>query len=160
MPTQMLLAACLVVGCATSASAQDPERMLGVWKLESFDIEFQDSGEKRTPFGAHPNGYLIFTPEGRMMALLTPEGRTAPQTDAERAEAFTSMYAYSGSYRLEGDRWITRVDVAWNEAWTGTDQVRYYRFDGKTLVVTSAWAPSPNFDGRRVRGTVTWQRAK
>lgn len=160
MLKRVLLAVCLVVGCSASAYAQDLERMLGVWRLESFDVEFQDSGEKNTPFGANPNGYIIFTPEGRMMALLTPEGRKAPQTDPERAEAFKSMYAYSGTYRLEGDRWITKVDAAWNEAWTGTDQVRYYRFEGEKLVVTSAWAASPNFDGRRVRGILTWHKAK
>lgn len=155
-----MLAICVAMVCAASVFAQDRERTLGIWKLESFDVEFQDSGERKTPFGASPNGYIIFTPEGRMMALLTPEDRQAPETDAERAEAFKSIYAYSGMYRLEGDQWTTKVDTAWNEAWTGTDQVRYYRFDGEKLIVTSAWASSPNFDGRHVRGILTWQKAK
>jgi len=146
--------------CVSSAFGQDRERILGTWKLESVYIEFHDSGERKTPFGANPNGYIIFTPEGRMMALLTPESRKAPQTDAERAEAFKSMYAYSGIYRLEGDRFITKVDTAWNEAWVGTDQVRYYRFEGEKLIVTSAWAASPNFDGRRIRGILTWEKSK
>ena len=35
-----------------------------------------------------------------------------------------------------------------------------YRFEGEKLVVTSAWAASPNFDGRRVRGILTWHKAK
>jgi hypothetical protein len=52
------------------------------------------------------------------------------------------------------------VDTAWNEAWAGTDQVRYYRFEGEKLIVTSAWAASPNFDGRRVRGILTWGKSK
>lgn len=158
--SKSILAFCLTMFCVASASGEDGDRMLGIWKLETFDVEFQDSGERRTPFGLSPNGYIIFTPEGRMMALLTPEGRKPPQTDPERAEAFKSMYAYSGTYRFEGDRWITKVDTSWNEAWTGTDQVRYYRFEGEKLVVTSAWAASPNFDGRRVRGILTWVKAK
>lgn len=160
MSKRMLLAVCLSVGYSAPASAQELEKFLGVWKLESFDVEFQDSGEKKTPFGANPNGYIIFTPEGRMMALLTAAGRQAPETDDERVEAFQSMYAYSGTYRFEGDRWITKVDTAWNEAWTGTDQVRYYRFEGEKLIVMSAWAASPNFDGRRVRGISTWHKTK
>jgi hypothetical protein len=134
--------------------------MLGIWKLESFDVEFQDSGERKPLFGANPSGYIIFTPEGRMMALLTAEGRKAPQTDAERASAFRTMYAYSGTYQVEGDRWITKVDIAWNEAWTGTDQLRYYRFDGEKLIVTSAWQPSVNFEGRYTRGILTWTKVR
>ena len=32
-------------------------------------------------------------------------------------------------YRLEGDKWVTKVDVSWNPAWNGTDQVRFYKLD-------------------------------
>lgn len=144
----------------TPALAQDQEKILGTWKLETFDLEFQDSDERKTPFGAKPNGYLLFTPGGRMMAIFTAEGRKTPSTDAERVAAFQSMYAYSGIYRLEGDRWVTKVDTAWNEAWTGTEQIRYYRFDEEKLIVTSAWAASPNFEGRIVRGIVSLVKVK
>jgi hypothetical protein len=158
--TRRFVAICLALICVPSALAQDRERILGTWKLETFDVEFQDSGERKTPFGANPNGYIIFTRGGRMMAVLTAEGRKAPRTDSERAEAFRSMYAYSGTYQLEGDRWVTRVDTAWNEAWTGTDQLRNYRFEDEKLIVTSAWAPSPNFEGRTVRGILSWVKVK
>ena len=140
----------------TAAVAQEREHMLGVWKLEAFEVEFQDTGERQPPFGAHPNGYIIVTAEGRMMALLTAEGRPTPHTDAERAAAFRSMYAYSGTYRLEGDRWLTQVDTAWNEAWTGTDQLRFYRFAGEKLVVTTPWGTPVGFEGRQTRGILTW----
>ena len=140
--------------------AQEQERILGVWKLEAFDIELQDTGERKPAFGANPKGYIIFTAEGRMMALLTAEGRPVPQTDAERAAAFRSMYAYSGTYRLEGDRWLTMVDTAWNEAWTGTEQLRFWRFDGEKLVVTTPWGVPFDFEGRQTRGILTWVKEK
>jgi hypothetical protein len=70
------------------------------------------------------------------------------------------MVAYSGLYRLEGDKWVTAVDVAWNPAWIGTDQVRFYKLEGDRLVVNSAWAPSTNFPGKIVRVYVTWTRVK
>jgi len=142
------------------AAAQERERTLDVWKLEAFEIEFQDTGQRKAPFGANPNGYIIFTSEGRMMALLTAEGRQMPQTDAERAAAFRSVCAYSGTYRLEGDRWLTEVDTAWNEAWTGTDQLRFYRFDGEKLVVTTPWGVPVGFEGRQTRGILTWVKEK
>lgn len=146
--------------CALPGLADEREKLVGVWKLQTYVVEFQDTGERTAPFGAHPNGIGIFTPDGRAMAILTAEGRKAPQTDADRAAAFQSMVAYSGTYRLDDDRWITTVDIAWNEAWMGTDQIRFYRVDGDTLTVTSNWRPYPLFDGRVARGLLTWVRVK
>ena len=45
------------------------------------------------------------------------------------------MGAYSGTYRVEGDRFITAVDVAWNLIWEGTEQVRQYRLEGDRMVL-------------------------
>jgi Lipocalin-like domain len=134
--------------------------LAGVWKLVAFDMEYQDTGERKATYGAKPRGYLVLLPEGRMMAVITAEGRKVPETDDERSVAFRTMLAYSGMYRLEGDKWITKVDVAWNEAWTGTDQTRSFTFDGKQLVVSTAWQPSANELGRTIRGTLTWEREK
>jgi hypothetical protein len=35
-----------------------------------------------------------------------------------------------------------QVDVSWNPAWVGTEQVRFFKFDGERLLVISAWTPS------------------
>ena len=155
-----LIAIYLTLFWALPALADDAQQLVGVWKLQTYYAEFQDTGETKAAFGANPNGYIIFTPDGRMMALLTAEGRKAPQTDADRVQAFRSMSAYPGTYRLEEDRWITTVDVSWNEAWTGTAQMRFYRLDGDTLTVTTAWRSNVIYDGRITRSTLTWIRAK
>jgi hypothetical protein len=138
------------------AVADDRANLLGTWKLAGVEVEIQDTGERRA---LKSKGYLIFTREGRMMALMEDEGRKAPQTDDERARLFRTMFAYSGLYRLEGDKWVTAVDVAWNPLWTGTEQVRFYKLEGDTLVVNTAWAPSPN-SGRITRAFLTWTRVK
>ena len=143
------------------AFADDRARLLGIWKLVSFDVERQDTAERSAAYGKNPTGYLIFTPEGRMMAVLEGEGRKAPQTDEDRVALFRNMFAYTGTYRLEGDKWITKVDVSWNPAWNGTDQARFYKLEGDRLHVISAWAPSPNLPGRpMVRGITTWEKSK
>jgi Lipocalin-like domain len=36
---------------------------------------------------------------------------------------FDTMFAYSGAYTVESDRVVHHVDLSWNEAWSGTDQV-------------------------------------
>jgi hypothetical protein len=133
--------------------------MLGVWRLVSYDVEFQDTGERRPFFGKKPVGYIIFTPEGRMMAYLEAENRKAPQTIEEQAAAYRTINAYSGKYRLEGDKWVTKVDAAWNVSWVGTDQERFYKLDGKQLHVISQWVSGgPAVEGRTVRGLLTWER--
>jgi hypothetical protein len=113
--------------------------LVGLWKLAAFDIEYEDSGERKATYGLRPRGYLALLPQGRMIAVITADQRKIPQTDNDRAAALQSMLAYSGVYRLEGDKWITKVDVAWNEAWTGTDQVRFFRLEGDELMITTAW---------------------
>ena len=44
--------------------------------------------------------------------------------DKERADLLSTLVAYTGTYRIEGDTWTTKVDVAWNPEWVGTEQVR------------------------------------
>ena len=94
------------------------------------------------------------------MGILTAEGRKVPKTDVDRAEAFRSMVAYSGIYRVEDDRWITKVDITWNEASMGTEQTRFYRVQGDTLTVTTPWMPLVNYDGRIGRVILTWVKTK
>jgi hypothetical protein len=49
--------------------------------------------------------------------------------------------------------------MSWNEAWSGTEQVRYCTVDGHTLTYTSPSAKNP-FDGREVVHEVTYEREK
>ena len=157
---KILAAISFMLCCALPSLADDREQLLGLWKLQTYELEFQDTGARKMPFGAHPNGYGVFTPEGRTIAILTAEGRTAPKTEADRAEAFRTMISYTGTYRVEGDHWITKVDTSWNEAWIGTEQVRYFKVEDDILTITSAWAASLSFDKRIVRGHLTWTREK
>lgn len=143
---------------AAAASADMPEQLIGVWKLKSFAFEFQDTGENGPVLGHSPPGYLVLLPGRRMMALITAADRKTPRTDAEKAAAFQAMYAYSGSYRVEKDQWITAVDVAWNQAWVGTEQARSFTLEGDRLTVSTDWVRSVNFDGRIVRVIAIWQR--
>ncbi|NWG76029.1 MAG: lipocalin-like domain-containing protein [Rubrivivax sp.] len=166
--TLMLMVILLVViGVALSlaplASAVDQTKLIGTWKLVSFDAELQETGELNPILGKNPKGYLIFTPEGRAMTVFTAGDRKAPKTDEERAAAFTSMYAYSGLYRIEGDKMTWKLDVSWNEAWTVNELVRSLKLEGDRLKIISAWMPStnPRFHlGKMVRAIITWERVK
>ena len=143
-----------------SAIADDREKLIGTWRMLSFENEFQDGSPRRAVYGQHPAGYIILTAEGRMMAVAVGEGRKAATTDEERASLLRSMFAYTGKYRLEGDKWITTVDVSWNPSFGG-EQIRFYKLDGDRLEVTGAWGSNVNIPGAPVtRGVVQFVRER
>ena len=109
--------------------------------------------------GDNPTGYVIFTAEGRLSFTLSAQGRQPATTAEERSDLLSSMIAYTGSYRLEGDRWITRVDVAWNPSWVGTEQTRFYRVANDQLIVSTPWRVMPNWPEKGMtRSIVRFQR--
>ena len=44
-----------------------------------------------------------------------------------RVKLYQTMTACAGTYTLERDRVTHHVDISWNENWTGTDVVRFFR---------------------------------
>jgi hypothetical protein len=70
------------------------------------------------------------------------------------------MVAYSGTYRIEGDKWITKVDVACNAAGVGTEQVRTYKLVGNRLDVIAMTQPAVNFSARMLKAILSWEREK
>jgi hypothetical protein len=135
--------------------------VVGTWKLLSLDVEFQASGEKQQPYGANPDGYLILTPEGRMMAVVAARGRKGGLKVEEQAELLRTLLAYTGTYTLSGNRFITKVDVSWNEVWSGTNQERFFDLNGDRLSIVTAWLPNPNLPGGPiVRGGLVFERSK
>jgi hypothetical protein len=141
--------------------ADDRANILGIWKLVSYEAEFQATGEREPTLGKNPTGYIIFTHERRFMAVLTGDGRMAPKTDQDRADLLKSMFAYTGMYRIEGDKFITKVDVSWNPAWIGTEQVRFFKVDEGRLQVISMWVQAVVKPERGMsRGILTFERVK
>jgi len=158
---RILMLFCALVLASPSARAADSDRIVGTWRLVS--VVYEDTQTKqRTPvLGEHPRGYQIATPEGRWLALVTADGRPVPKTDEDRANALRTMIAYSGRYRVEDGKVITKVEVAWNEAWVGGEQVRFLRFEGDDLLhIESPLMAHPNVNNKVVRVIVTWQRDK
>jgi hypothetical protein len=134
------------------------QQIVGTWKLVSVNYEDVATKERTPIYGEHPKGIQIATAHGRWLALMTGEGRTIPKTDAERAQALTSMIAYTGRYRVENGQVITKVEAAWNEGWVGGEQVRNIRFEEDRLYIESTPMPHPNISDRKVRVIVVWQR--
>ena len=141
--------------------ADDRTQVQGVWKLVSYKVEIQATGQKEPVMGQHPTGYVIFTPEGRVWFVLTGEGRKPAKTIQERADLLNSLVAYTGTYRIEGDKWITKVEVAWNPEWVGTEQMRFFKVVNDRLQVLTPWRIMPNWAEKGMqRSIVTFDRVK
>jgi hypothetical protein len=150
-----------VLASVQPSVADTREDVIGFWKLVSYVVEVQATGQIEPVMGQHPTGYVNFSPEGRVMFILTGEGRKPAKTAAERADLLSTLVAYTGIYRIEGDRWITKVDVAWNPEWVGTEQARNFKVDGDRLQVLTPWRVMPNWPEKGMqRSIVTFERSK
>lgn len=135
------------------------DKLHGNWRLVSLETELQDSKERTQPWGANPNGYLILGADGRMMALITAQARGQGNADENLVALFRTMMAYTGRYWVDGDRFITKIDSSWNEAWNGTEQERFYKLDGDMLYVMTFWMLNPLDSGKSMgRGILSFRR--
>ena len=150
----------LVILSASKSYADDSTKLKGVWRLLSYTLEYQATGRKEPIMGKKPTGYAIFTLEGRAMFVITGEGRKPQTEDKARAALLNTLVAYTGKYRIEGDKWITKVEVAWNPEWVGTEQVRLFRLDGNRLEVTTPWRIMPNWPEKGMtRSVLVFERS-
>jgi lipocalin-like protein len=145
------------------ASLAGENPILGTWKLKSYVREVTVTGEKIDQLGEHPDGYLSYSADGRMYAIGTSDNRVKPRNvnpdDEERVKLHQTMFAFAGTYTLEGGKVIHHVDISWNEAWTRTDQIRFYKLDGNTLTITTAPNKS-TYDGRESRTVLVLEKVK
>jgi len=97
----------------------------------------------------------------RWVDLLVADNRVKPTgalpTDEEKAKLFGTMIAYAGTYRIDGEKVIHDVQVSWNQLWTGSQQVRFFKAESDTLTNTTAVAKSPR-DGLEGRTIVVFKK--
>lgn len=156
----------MLLSAAPAASQVDDavvDRLVGTWKLVSMVREEVPSGAKTDLMGPNPIGTITYGRDGRMLVLIVRSDRTKPAgtnpTDAEAAALFASMVSYGGSYTIDGNKITHDVDISWNESWTGTRQLRFFKFDGNRLALSGEVSPDP-VEGKMSVLTLTWERMK
>lgn len=136
-------------------------RLTGTWRVISVDTEFQSSAKIEPAFGPEPTGFFVFTAEGRALALIAAKERQPGNSMEQLAALCRSMMAYSGPFRIEGDKLIIDVDISSNQAWTGGTQERFIRIESDAMEMVTPWMPSPfHADRPLVRGVLNLKRAK
>ena len=146
------------------AGAVEKEELYGTWRLVSFVTQVVATGEKTNTFGKAPHGFLSYSRDGRMSALLVKDERPKPTdlakvTSEERVELFKTMIAYGGTFSVVGNVVTHQVDISWNGNWTGTSQIRNIKLDGRKLYISTN--PQPSIvDGTPVIGLLEWEKVE
>ena len=151
-----LLAAVANVPPADAAT----ESVVGAWSLVSFDID-EGKGAEKPRFGPNPVGYLIYSADSRMAAVLggthratlsAPNGAPSPQSHCD--ESVLNFLAYAGRYEIRGDRVFHHVEVSVFTNLIGTTLERQFKISGDTLTIRTL--PPEIWGGSNV---LVWRRA-
>jgi len=149
---------------SSTANAQCKDSVVGTWKLVSV-TSTADRGEvNKAVLGQKPSGLLTYTADGRMMAIISDDGRkplsiadrvAAPPE--ERAQAYSTFMAYAGRYTFTCDKVVHHVEIASLQNWVNTDQTRFVSLRGDRLTVRN---PPQLRAGVTVMLESVWERLK
>ena len=158
--TVMLLSLFCLSSYAPARADDNP--LLGTWRLKSFVREVAATGERYSQLGEHPDGYLTYGADGRMLVLFVSDEQPRPRaepTDDERIKLHKTMLSYGGTYTLSPGKVVHHIDIEWDGRRLGTDQIRFYAIDGNKLLLKTEPNKSP-VDGREGVGILTFERVK
>ncbi len=104
--------------------------IVGIWRLVMTRAHDDAGQPMHAPYGPVPMGVVMFSADGRMVAVLCDARPQLPADEEEREYS-----SYCGNYTFDGTTLVTRVDAAADVSRLGGDQVRRVRFDGDRLVL-------------------------
>jgi lipocalin-like protein len=159
-----LLALPFYVSAQRDAPTSLPQEFLGTWKLVSYVRQDIPSGAKSDVMGPHPQGYINYGRDGRMIVMIVGSNRKKPTdavvTPAEAAALLKSMLAYAGTFTVDSNaKTVTHhVEISWDESRTGTDQVRRFKLEGNTLKLTTIAPSTDPVTGEKTIRELVWER--
>lgn len=137
-------------------------RIAGTWKLVSVSVSTAGGERIEAPFGPSPTGFLTYTLEGWMSAMISYSGRKPLSASnlslaavEEKAEAFSTFLAYAGRYTLTEDKIIHHVEVSSIQNWANTDLVRFIKFQGQRVILAT---PPTSVNGKIQTWELVWER--
>jgi Lipocalin-like domain len=133
---------------------ENKQLLVGIWKLFSYEVEIKESGEFFYPLGESPTGFICITENNHVMVTLTGEDRKPASSSEDSAELLNSLVSYAGTYRIEGDEWITSVQVAWKPDWVNTEQRRQFEIKDNRLRVLTTWRVMPNWADKGLQRSI------
>jgi hypothetical protein len=141
--------------------ASADEDLSGTYKLISSTLTIVETGETKNSYGKEPKGYIMYGKDGRMLVLITHDGRPMPSrtdmTDQDRADQYRTLNAYGGTYTFHGDSIEHHIDIAANESRVGSTEIREVKREGNRLTYTTKPQPFSG-DGKMSVITLVWEK--
>jgi hypothetical protein len=130
------------------------QRLAGAWKLQAFEFTDAD-GKLLYPLGIRPTGALVVTENGHAVISFAASERPKFIGDdifsgstEEFVSAAKGYVSFGGPCEVTEDTITIRVEYSLFPNWIGGLQIRRYKIDGDTLVLST---PGPRMFGGALR---------
>ncbi len=137
-------------------------KLVGTWKLVSASSTTSTGERSETPYGPSPVGFLTYTHDGRVAALISYGGRKSLSVGGgtlslleEQAEAFNTFLAYAGRYTVSGDKVTHHIEISSVQNYVDRDLIRSVKFQGDQIILLTP--PTP-VNGKIQTVELIWQR--
>jgi hypothetical protein len=133
--TAFALGLSLVAGTALAQTSKD---LVGTWTLVSLTAD--QGGKKVEPFGPNPKGQLTFSEGGRYSLIVmrsdlpkfASNNRTTGSPEENKAVVVGSNVNF-GTYSVEGNQIVLRVEAATFPNANGAEQKRSFSLEGDAM---------------------------
>jgi len=140
----------------------DKDKLRGTWKLVSASSTDSAGAQLEPPYGTNPAGFLTYTADGRITALISYSARKPLSAGAkgsalleEQAEAFKTFLAYGGRYRMNRDKVIHSIEISSIQNYVGKELVRSVKFEANRIVLLT---PPTMVNGKIQTIELVWER--
>jgi hypothetical protein len=143
----------------SGAFGHENGELVGTWKLVSASSTTSKGEQIDPPYGLNPTGFLTYTADGRVTALISYGGRKplsgSAGTIEEQAEAFKTFLAYAGRYTLTGDKVTHTIEISSIQNYVDRALIRTIKFEGDQIKLVT---PPTLVNGKVQTVELIWQR--
>ncbi|MDQ3855389.1 MAG: lipocalin-like domain-containing protein [Chloroflexota bacterium] len=119
-------------------------------------------GEVTYPLGPDAFGYIMYSADGHVSVNISTANRPSFRSGdllsgsvQEQAAAAQTYVSYCGTYEVSQGKVVHRVEASLFPNWAGSEQERYYAFEGDRLTLSTG---PMLLGGRQRRAFLTWER--
>ncbi len=122
----------------TAPSPVTARDLLGAWRLESWALVYEDGRAPEYPLGPDALGFIMYTSDGHVSAMLSRAGRAKFATGdaADKSRAYDDSFAYAGRYEVRDGAVFHSIEVSTNPALPGFTSTRTITLEGDRLTLT------------------------
>ena len=142
--TRLSVLAAVLLSIAAPVSA---ETLQGKWKIVAAEDVRPDGTVGRLPWGRHPVGFIVAEGGSCLLQIMSSDvpDFSAPGssvTEQMKASLLSAYIAYTGPCTFDDAKGTTtmKVEAAWRPNYVGTEQTRFYHFEGNRMI----YGPAPN----------------